>query len=165
MWKATLSLTVYVVWGLVWFKILWIEVVIYSVILLWACMLFDIITGFLLARKNKKVSSERFINWVAVKWWIWSIIAIVSSASWHMAYIFNNQYIGVWAYLIIGLFIFWEITSLIENLRWLNWGNKYEHKLLDLLYEIFNFWFEKWTKKLKDEVKKKIDYIMDRKDK
>jgi len=162
MWKATLSLSVYVIGGIVWFKILWIEVVIYSVLLLGLCMLLDIITGFLLARKNKQVSSERFINGVAVKWGIWSIIAIVSSASWHIAYIFNNQYIWIAAYVIIWLFVFWEITSLVENLRWLNWGNKYENKLLDLLYIIFNFWFEKWTKKLEDEAKKKIDKLLER---
>ncbi len=158
--KSVLAATILFLWWFIWFRIYGFELVVFLCLLLFALMVVDMILGFIVARSIWQVSSRKWTNGLIMKTWIWAILGVICSIVWHIAYIFKSDNIGIIAFVILWLFIFWEFTSIIEHLRDLKVRNGYERRIINMLFRIFNFWFDKWTefieRKTKEEIEKRF---------
>lgn len=158
--KSVLVSTILFLWWFIGFRVFGLEIVVFLCVLLFGIMVIDMILGFVVARVNRVVSSRKWTNWLIMKLWIWAVLAVICSIVWHIAYIFKSDNIGIIAFVILWLFIFWEFTSIIEHLRDLKVRNGYESRIINMLFRIFNFWFDKWTeiieRKAKEEIEKRF---------
>lgn len=158
--KSVIASTILFLWWFIWFRIFWLQIVVFLCVLLFEIMVIDMILGFVVARVNGVVSSRKWTNGLIMKLWIWAVLAIICSIIWHLAYIFKSDKIWIIAFVILWLFIFWEFTSIMEHLRDLKVRNGYESKIINMLFRIFNFGFDKWTefieRKAKDEIEKRF---------
>jgi len=158
--KSVLVSTILFLWWFIGFRVFGLEIVVFLCVLLFGIMVIDMILGFVVARANRVVSSRKWTNWLIMKLWIWAVLAVICSIVWHIAYIFKSDNIGIIAFVILWLFIFWEFTSIIEHLRDLKVRNGYESRIINMLFRIFNFWFDKWTeiieRKAKEEIEKRF---------
>jgi len=142
--KSVIASTILFLWWFIWFRIFGLEIVVFLCVLLFAIMVIDMILWFVVARSNGVVSSRRWTNWLIMKLWIWAVLSIICSIIWHLAYIFHNDSIWIIAFVVLWLFIFGEFTSIIEHLRDLKVRNQYESRIINMLFRIFNFGFDKW---------------------
>lgn len=146
--EKTLTTTTFMLFGIIWISIYWLQTVILFTALAIILSTVDIITGFLKARRKGEVSSIKMADWVLKKCLLMFVVFLIQVILWHTAYIMQKEWIAVLGLLLIVWYAAVEFVSILENINEMTL-NKYEKKMFGWLFEL--------SKKLLNRVEKKIE--------
>lgn len=119
--------------------------------------LFDFATWYLSARKLSLVTSQIWINGAIKKILLVCLLTLVLISVWGLktTWIIDNDYIWLLPLWLLGVFIFFEIVSIFENLAVTFWDSR-EWKLFNTLAYLSNLLFNMSIDKLKSMTENKI---------
>lgn len=139
------------------FPIFGYKIITFLFIALVALQIFDFLTGYLSARKQKMITSKIGINGAIKKSLITIIcmVVIAGSSGLKMSESISSDIIGIIPIITLWLFIFFETISIFENLTVIFWNSR-EGKLFSILSYLTNLFFNLSVDKLKSVTESKI---------
>lgn len=140
------------------FPIFGYKIITFLFIALVALQIFDFLTGYLSARKQKMITSKIGINGAIKKSLITIIcMVVIAWSSWlKMSESISSDIIWIIPIVTLWLFIFFEIISIFENLTVIFWSSSREWKLFSILSYLTNLFFNLSVDKLKSVTESKI---------
>lgn len=148
------GVTSYLAFGLIWFEFFGSSVLFLMFAIYVLASLLDVALGYYIAWKHKIVTSKSFSDWLVSKVIKWIVVAGITALFSHISYISSSEILDAIlafiAYWITGLFLYWELISIVENNILISDGKN--KVVLQFLAKILGVWYEFVQKKLEKKL-------------
>ena len=143
-------------------EIYWLKLLVILISIYLMMIIFDTVTGVMLARQKWTISSKINITWSTKKITIIMFILLLLSLTSCITQFTNleNNFVWLIPHFFLLLFMFWEFISICENMAWI-FTNKNSWKIFMILNylstKIFNLTLDKLKEKTENKIENKIN--------